>query len=72
MTKTAKPFVYQAEYLARILFFLPITFFKRMVFGKDPIGKAFFLQSWGRLPEELLKLVRSRESLWKTTRASRY
>jgi len=69
MTKTAKPFFYQAEYLARILFFLPITFLKRMVFGKDPIWKAFFLQSWGRLPEELLKLVRNRESLWINTEA---
>jgi 3-deoxy-D-manno-octulosonic-acid transferase len=40
-----------------------------LVFGKDPIWKAFFLQRWGRLPEELLKLVRSRESLWINTEA---
>lgn len=69
MRKTVRLFFYQVAYLARILFFLPITFLKRLVFGKDPIWKAFFLQSWGKLPEELLQLVRSRKSLWINTEA---
>ena len=69
MRKAFRPYFYQAVYIARILFFLPITFFKRVVFGKDPIWKLFFLQSWGQLPKELLKLVHTRESLWINTEA---
>jgi 3-deoxy-D-manno-octulosonic-acid transferase len=69
MNIKTKSFLYQGEYLARILFFFPYTFFRRVVFGKDPVWKAFFFQSWGRLPKKLLDIVRDRESLWINTEA---
>ena len=59
----------QIRYLANILFFLPNTFFKRVVFGNDPVWKAFFFQSWGRFPEDFEEMLRSRESIWINTEA---
>jgi 3-deoxy-D-manno-octulosonic-acid transferase len=59
----------QGKYLARILFFLPHTYFKRVVLGKDSVWKAFFFQSWGRLPQDLEKMVHSRKSIWINTEA---
>ena len=59
----------QSKYLAKLLFFLPITFFKRVMFGNDPVWKAFFFQSWGILPQNLEQMLRCRESIWINTEA---
>jgi 3-deoxy-D-manno-octulosonic-acid transferase len=69
MNRKIRTFVCQSEYVLRILFFLPNTFLKRVVFGKDPVWKLFFFQSWGKLPKELLQMLRQRESLWINTEA---
>ena len=39
------------------------------MFGKDPVWKAFFFQSWGRLPRELEEMIGSRHSIWINTEA---
>jgi 3-deoxy-D-manno-octulosonic-acid transferase len=69
MVNRIKAIYQQIKYLANILFFLPNTFFKRVVFGSDPVWKAFFFQSWGRLPEDLEEMARSRKSIWINTEA---
>ena len=69
MENRFKALYQQGKYLARILFFLPHTYLKRVVVGKDPVWKAFFFQSWGSLPQELETMVRSRKSIWINTEA---
>ncbi len=59
----------QGKYLTRIFFFLPHTYLKRVVLGNDPVWKAFFFQSWGRLPQDLKKMLHSRKSIWINTEA---
>jgi len=56
--------IQQSKYLGRIFFFFPLTFFKRVAFGKDPVWRSFFFQRWGILPNEVLDMVRERDSLW--------
>lgn len=69
MGNRIKALYQQIKYLANVLFFLPNTFFKRVVFGKDPVWNAFFFQSWGILPQNLEQMLRSRESIWINTEA---
>jgi 3-deoxy-D-manno-octulosonic-acid transferase len=59
----------QIKYLAKLFFFLPNTFFKRVMFGNDPVWKAFFFQSWGILPQNLEQMLHCRESIWINTEA---
>ena len=60
---------YRARYILRILFFLPITFTKRVIFGKDPVWKQFFFQSWGIYSKSIREILRSRPNLWINTEA---
>lgn len=69
MKNRIKALYQQGKYLAKIFFFLPNTYFKRVVFGNDPVWKAFFFQSWGRLPQDLEKMAHSRKSIWINTEA---
>ncbi len=69
MWNRIKALYQQIIYLAKVLFLLPNTFFKRVVFGNDPVWKAFFFQTWGRLPKDLEEMLRSRESIWINTEA---
>jgi 3-deoxy-D-manno-octulosonic-acid transferase len=69
MKNKIKALYQQGKYLARILFFLPHTYLKRVVLGNDPVWRAFFFQSWGKLPQDLEKMVHSRKSIWINTEA---
>jgi len=64
MGNKLKALYQQGKYLTMIFLFLPITFLKRIVFGKDPVWKAFFFQSWGRLPQDLKERLGSWDSIW--------
>ena len=55
MQNSFNAFYQQSKYIAEIIFFIPSTLVKRVVFGKDPVWKSFFFQSWGMLPLELEK-----------------
>ena len=57
-------FYHQSKYIAEIIFFIPSTLLKRVVFGKDPIWKSFFFQSWGMLPPELEKRLAEKNNIW--------
>lgn len=54
----------QLKYAAKPLFYLPITFIKRVVFGKDPYWRQYFFNKWGFLPKELIELCRKRPTIW--------
>ena len=69
MVNRIKTLYQQSKYLANILFFLPNTFFKRVVFKNDPVWNAFFFQSWGILPQNLEQTLHCRESIWINTEA---
>jgi 3-deoxy-D-manno-octulosonic-acid transferase len=69
MKNRIKALYQQGKYLARILFFLPHTYFKRVVLGNDPVWRALFFQSWGKLSQDLEKMVHSRKSIWINTEA---
>jgi len=59
-----KPSYYRLKYNLKCWLFLPITFFRRVVFGKDKLAKRFFLDKWGFLPKKLVKLTTERQTIW--------
>ncbi len=59
----------QGKYLAKIFLFFPHTYFKRVVFGNDPIWRDFFFESWGFLPRNLRNLAAKKKNIWINTDA---
>jgi 3-deoxy-D-manno-octulosonic-acid transferase len=56
--------ILQLIYGVRAFAYLPITFIKRVVLGRDPYWKQFFWNKWGFMPQELLSLTESRKTIW--------
>lgn len=54
----------QLQYAIKPISYLPITFFKRVVFGKDPYWRQYFFNKWGFPPRELAHLVKGRKTIW--------
>ena len=44
--------------------YLPVTFLKRVVFGRDPFWKRYFWNRWGFLDGEEFKKMNGKKSLW--------
>lgn len=59
-----KPSYYRLKYNLKCWLFLPITFFRRVVFGKDKLAKRFFLDKWGFLPKDLVQSAAERNTIW--------
>jgi 3-deoxy-D-manno-octulosonic-acid transferase len=57
-------FFHQFIYVLQNLLFLPITFIKRVLLGKDPVWREFFFDSWGFLPRDLKDLAKKKKNLW--------
>ncbi|MFQ6111711.1 MAG: glycosyltransferase N-terminal domain-containing protein, partial [Nitrospinota bacterium] len=53
-----------AAYALKAYAYLPITFTKRVLLGKDPYWRQYFWSKWGYLPRELKESVRGRPTLW--------
>ncbi|MBI4436385.1 MAG: hypothetical protein HY590_03095 [Candidatus Omnitrophica bacterium] len=53
-----------SEYALKAYGYLPVTFMKRVVFGRDPFWKDFFWNRWGVLSEEALKRVNGGGAVW--------
>jgi len=59
-----KKYFLQAKYNLRVFAITPVTFFKRVVFGKDPYWKQYFWNKWAFFPKELLRMARNRKTIW--------
>jgi 3-deoxy-D-manno-octulosonic-acid transferase len=57
-------FYIRAAYVLKAYFYLPITFTKRVVFGRDSYWKQFFWSRWGFPPKELLKKSKEKKTIW--------
>lgn len=55
---------YQLRYNLKCCLFLPITFIRRVIFGRNQLCKRFFWEKWGFLPKELIRLTAQRKSIW--------
>ena len=62
-------FYQHGKYLAKIFFFFPYTYLRRVVFGNDPIWREFFFNSWGFLPKDLRNLAAKKKNIWINTDA---
>lgn len=51
-------------FILKAYVYLPVTFFRRVVFGRDPYFRRFFWYRWGFLPKELKRLAKSRPTIW--------
>jgi len=56
--------IFQIKYTLRILLITPITFFKKVIFGKDQYWRQYFWSKWGFFPKELLNLVKDKRTIW--------
>jgi len=54
----------QLGYACKIYLHLPVTFFKRVLFGRDPYWKAYFWNKWGFVGKDLRKLVSGKKLIW--------
>ena len=52
------------KFVVKAFFYAPITFLKRVVFGKDPYWRQYFWSRWGMVPQDLLDLVSKRDVIW--------
>lgn len=55
---------YQFKYNFKCWIYLPITFLRRVVLGKDELAKRFFWDKWGFLPKSLIELAKTQNSIW--------
>ncbi len=53
-----------AAYVLKAYTYLPITYTKRVLLGKDPYWRQYFWSKWGFLARELKELVRGRPTFW--------
>lgn len=60
----AKDLLREARYVAKAYAYLPVTFWKRVLFGEDSYFRRFFWSRWGFLPKELESLARRRPTVW--------
>jgi 3-deoxy-D-manno-octulosonic-acid transferase len=54
----------QVGYALRIYLHLPITFIKRVVFGREPYWKIYFWNKWGFVSKDLRRLIGDRKLIW--------
>jgi 3-deoxy-D-manno-octulosonic-acid transferase len=59
-----EPSHYQYHYNLKYGIFFPITFLRRVAFGKDELGRRFFFDKWGFLPKELVQIAAKRKTIW--------
>lgn len=59
-----KSLFYQLRYSLKCWIYLPITFIKRIILGKNKPHKRFFWDKWGFLPQELVRGLTSRNTIW--------
>jgi len=59
-----KETLFQIRYNAKRWLYLPITFVKRELLGRDILYKRFFRDKWGFLPADLTKLTRKGNTAW--------
>lgn len=60
----AQRFFLQFKYVLRAFMLLPVTFFKKAVFGPDLYWRQYFWNKWGFLPKELLKISKRGKIIW--------
>jgi 3-deoxy-D-manno-octulosonic-acid transferase len=54
----------EAKYVFKAYAYLPVTFWKRVVLGKDQYFRRFLFSRWGFLPGPLREMARHRPTLW--------
>jgi 3-deoxy-D-manno-octulosonic-acid transferase len=54
----------QGRYTLKAYGYLPITCFRRVVFGNDPYWRQYFWSRWGYVPTEVLMARRARPVVW--------
>jgi len=54
----------QWRYSLKAYTYLPTTFIRRVVWGKDPYWKRYFWSRWGFLPADLLLAARAKKTIW--------
>ncbi len=54
----------QTGYLLKAYSYCPVTFIRRILFGKDETPKAYFRNCWGMLPQEILSVCRRHPVIW--------
>jgi len=59
-----KRHILQLRYTIRIFAITPITFLKKVVFGRDPYWKQYFWNKWGFFSKDLMHLVKKRKTIW--------
>lgn len=53
----------QLKYFLKAFFYLPISYTKHVILGRDPYLRQLILSRWGILPKELLRIIQKNKSI---------
>jgi len=54
----------QVSYALKVYLYLPVTFLKRVLFGRDPYWKAYFWNKWGFVGKDLRRPRGGKRLIW--------
>jgi 3-deoxy-D-manno-octulosonic-acid transferase len=56
--------ILQFRYVLHVFVITPITFLKKVVFGRDRYWRQYFWSKWGFFPKDLMSLAKKKKTIW--------